>query len=314
MQYRIGIDLGGTSIKAGVVDEKYKIISSYQKPTLEGFEIVVPDMAETARIAAENAGLILEDFHSVGVGSPGFINPSTGLLVFSNNTNWRNMPLKQELEKHIPVPVFIDYDANCAVVGEMLAGAAKGYRHVLMLTLGTGVGTGLIIDGRLFSGGDSMGAELGHVPIIANGEPCTCGLFGCLEAYASVTALIRQTNEAMAKNPETKMHAHAAKHGGVSGRTSFDCAREGDPVAMRVVDQYCTYLAIGLGGFITVFRPEIVLLGGGLSGAGDTLLVPVRKKVKEYTFASDLIELPPIERAALGNAAGTIGAAFLGDI
>lgn len=314
MQYRIGIDLGGTAIKVGIVDETYQVICSHQQPTVEGFELVVADMAETARIAAEKAGLRLEDFPSVGVGSPSCINPYTGLLVFSNNTNWRNMPLKQELEKHIPVPVFIENDANCAVVGEMLAGAAKGYRHVLMLTLGTGVGGGLIINGRLFSGGDGMGAELGHTPLVAEGESCTCGIDGCLEAYASVTALIRQTEEAMSKNPESRMHAHAAAHGGVSGRTAFDCARKGDAVAMRVVDQYCTYLAAGIGGFINIFRPEIVLLGGGLSGAGDTLLEPVRKKVEQFVFAHDIIGAPPIEKAALGNAAGTIGAAYLGDI
>lgn len=314
MQYRIGIDLGGTTIKAGVVDETHRIICSHQQPTVEGFEIVVADMAETARFAAEKAGLEWDDFSSVGVGSPGFVNPHTGLLVLSSNTNWRNMPLKQELQKHIPLPIFIENDANCAVIGEMIAGAAKGYRHVLMLTLGTGVGGGLIIDGHLFSGGDSMGTELSHTPLIAGGEQCTCGQKGCLEAYASVTALIRQTKEAMKESPETLMHSHVEKYGDVSGRTAFDCAREGDAVAMRVVDQYCTYLANGIGGFITIFRPELVLLGGGLSDAGDTLLEPVRRKIEKYVFAGDIIGVPLIERAALGNDAGTIGAAYLGDM
>lgn len=314
MQYRIGIDLGGTSIKAGVVDETHKIISNHQKPTLEGFELVVSDMAETAQIAAKKVGLKWDDFSSVGVGSPGFINPKTGLLVFSSNINWRNKPLKQELQKHIPVPVFIGNDADCAVVGEMIAGAAKGYRHILMLTLGTGVGGGLILNGRLFSGCDDMGVEFGHTPLIAGGIQCACGQKGCLEVYASVTALIRQTKEAMKENPETLMYAHVEKYGEVSGRTAFDCAREGDATAMRVVDQYCTYLANGIGGFITVFRPEIVLLGGGLSAAGDTLLEPIRRKIGKFVFASDIIGTPLIEIAALGNDAGTIGAAYLGDI
>lgn len=314
MQYRIGIDLGGTSIKAGVVDETHKIISSHQKPTLEGFELVVSDMAETAQIAAKKVGLKWDDFSSVGVGSPGFVNPQSGLLVLSSNTNWRNKPLKQELQKHIPLPIFIENDANCAIVGEMIAGAAKGYRHVLMLTLGTGVGGGLIINGNLFSGGDSMGAELSHTPLIAGGEQCSCGQKGCLEAYASVTALIRQTKEAMKENPETLMYAHVEKYGDVSGRTAFDCAREGDATAMRVVDQYCTYLANGIGGFISVFRPEIVLLGGGLSAAGDTLLEPIRRKVNKHIFAGDIIGAPLIKRATLGNDAGTIGAAYLGDM
>ncbi|NMA18076.1 MAG: ROK family glucokinase [Clostridiaceae bacterium] len=314
MKYRIGIDLGGTSIKAGVVDEAHNIISSHQKPTLEGFELVVADMAETAQIAAEMVGLKWDDFSSVGVGSPGFINPQSGLLVLSSNTNWRNKPLKQELQKHIPVPVFIGNDADCAVIGEMIAGAAKGYRNILMLTLGTGVGGGLILNGRLFSGCDGMGAEFGHTPLISDGLPCACGQNGCLEVYASVTALIRQTKEAMKENPETQMHAHVEKYGEVSGKTAFDCAREGDVVALRVVDQYCNYLANGIGGFITLFRPEIVLIGGGLSAAGDTLLDPIRMKIGKFVFASNYIGTPQIERAALGNDAGMIGAAYLGDI
>lgn len=314
MPYRIGIDLGGTAIKAAVVDEAYQVICSHQLPTAEGFERVVADMAEAARIAAAKAELEWKDFPSVGIGTPSCINPKTGLLVFSNNTNWRNMPLKQELEKHIPLPIFIENDANCAVVGETLAGAARGYKHVLMLTLGTGVGGGLILNGRLFSGGDGMGAELGHTPLVAGGELCTCGIRGCLEAYASVTALIRQTEAAMANDPDTRMHAHAKAHGGVSGRTAFDCAREGDAVARSVVDQYCAYLAAGIGGFVNVFRPEIILLGGGLSDAGDTLLEPVRRKTEHHVFAGDIIGMPPIERAALGNAAGTIGAAYLADM
>jgi glucokinase len=165
MKYRLGIDLGGTAIKTGIVDENYKVVYKHSVPTdaaAKSFEEVVREMASAAEAVAKMAGLTLRDFPCVGVGSPSCINPNTGLLVFSNNTNWRNAPLKQELEKHIPVPVYVGNDANCAVIGEALAGAAKGYDNVIMLTLGTGVGGGVILNGKLYCGADGMGTELGH--------------------------------------------------------------------------------------------------------------------------------------------------------
>ena len=311
MEYRIGIDLGGTAIKAGVVDENYQIVVSHSQPTGQGFEQVVADMAAAAETVAAKAGLKVSDFPCVGVGTPSCINPHTGKLVFSNNTNWRNVPLREELEKHLPVPVYIGNDANCAIVGEALAGAAKGCGSVVMLTLGTGVGGGVILNGKLFCGGDGMGAELGHTPLVAGGYPCTCGVNGCLEAYASATALIRQTKEAMAADPHSALHAYVEEHGPVNGRTVFDCAQQGDATAQAVLDQYMEYLANGIGGFINIFRPEIVLIGGGLSAQGEYLLKPLREKVAKYAFVSDIIGLPLIVKATLGNAAGTIGAAFL---
>ncbi len=311
MNYRIGIDLGGTAIKAGLVDEQYHIIQSYSQPTGEGFSTVVANMAEAARRVADKAGLAITDFPCVGVGTPSCINPHTGRLVFSNNTNWRDVPLREELEKHLPVPVYIGNDANCAVIGEAIAGAAKGAKNVIMLTLGTGVGGGVILDGKLFCGADGMGTELGHTPIVSGGTYCTCGISGCLEAYASVTALIRQTKEAMEAAPDSAMHAYAAEEGAVSGKTAFECAKKGDPAAKRVVEQYIGYLANGIGGLINVFRPEVVLLGGGLSAQDAALLKPVNEAVKKYVFAYDIIGAPPIIKAALGNAAGTIGAAYL---
>ena len=311
MNYRIGIDLGGTAIKAGVVDERFEVIHSYSQPTGEGFETVVANMAQAARRVAKMAGCEITDFPCVGVGSPSCINPNTGRLVFSNNTSWRDVPLQAELEKHLPVPIYIGNDANCAVIGEAVAGAAKGTKNVVMLTLGTGVGGGVILDGKLFCGADGMGTELGHTPLVSGGTACTCGISGCLEAYASVTALIRQTKEAMAAHPDSAMHAYAAEEGKVSGKTAFECAKCGDAAAKAVVERYIGYLANGIGGLINVFRPEVFLLGGGLSAQEDALLKPVNEAVKQYVFAYDIIGAPPIIKAALGNAAGTIGAAYL---
>ena len=312
MQYRIGIDLGGTAITAGVVDENNQVVYSHMQPTGEGFEQVVADLAKAAETVAAMAGLTVRDFPCVGIGTPSCINANTGRLVFSNNTDWRDVPLREELEKHLPVPVYIGNDANCAIIGEAVAGAAKDRRSVVMLTLGTGVGGGVILDGKLFVGGDGMGAELGHTPVVHHGNMCTCGIPGCLEAYASVTALIAQAEEAMGRYPDSMLHEKAAENGGaLNGRIIFDCAHANDPAALEVVDQYEEYLANGIGGLINIFRPEIFLIGGGLSAQDEYLLAPVREKVKKYVFAEDIIGTPPIVRATLGNAAGTIGAAYL---
>ena len=270
MRYRLAIDLGGTDIKSGVVDDSYAIIKSHTIPTRaeRSFEAVVADMGRAAKEVAAMAGLTLEDFSCVGVGVPSTINPHTGRLVFSNNTNWRNVPLREELHKNVGLPVYIGNDANCAVIGEALAGAAKGRRNVLMLTLGTGVGGGILYDGRLFTGGDGMGAELGHMTLVHEGIRCTCGLPGCLESYASVSALIRQTREAMEAHPDSLMNQIARERKKVSGRTAFDAMRAGDEAARAVVDQYITFVTNGIGSLVTIFRPEIVLIGGGISNEG----------------------------------------------
>ena len=312
MQYRIGIDLGGTAIKAGIVDENFQVICRHTQPSNHDFNGVIADLAATVETVAAMAGLRVSDFPCVGVGIPSSVNPKTKRLVFANNTGWRDMPLGEELEKKLSIPVYIGNDANCAVIGEALAGAARGRDNVVMLTLGTGVGGGILLNGRLFTGGDGMGVELGHTPLVHGGIRCTCGIEGCLEAYASVTALIQQTREAMQAHPESALHAYVAGHGGaVNGRTAFDCAQAGDPTAAAVVDQYLDYLANGIGGLVTTFRPEIFLLGGGLSAQGDNLVRPLTEKVPRYVYSSDLIGVPPIATATLGNAAGTIGAAYL---
>lgn len=317
MEYRIGIDMGGTDIKAGLVDGEYNIVLSDSTPTLgeRPFEAVVADMAMIAERVAKKAGYSISDFPCIGVGSPSCINPKTGLLVFSNNTAWRNVPLKQEMEKHLNIPVFVGNDANCAVLGEKMAGAGRGHDNIVMLTLGTGVGGGVIINGKLYCGGDGMGTELGHTSLFHGGVRCTCGIEGCLESYASVTGLIAQTKAAMEEHPESAMHEYIKTEGGhVTGRTSFDCARKGDIAAFAVVDNYINYVTNGVGNLINIFRPDIFILGGGLSNAGDFLIKPIRERVLDYVFAGDIIGAPDIVAAQLGNAAGTIGAAYLDEL
>lgn len=316
MEYRLGVDLGGTAIKAGVIDGEKRIVSRVSVPTgaSRPYTDVAADMAGAAKQAAAQAGLAMDAFAAVGFGMPGFVDFKRGVHVFAGNLGWRNVPIVSELQQYFTIPVRVGNDANCAVVGETVAGAAQGLANVLMLTLGTGVGGGLILDGRLFAGGDGMGAELGHVPLCFGGAPCSCGSTGCLEAYASVTALIRETEAAMARSPESAMHAYARAHGGVDGRTAFECAKQGDAAARTVVDGYIEHLAAGIGGFVNVFRPDVVLIGGGLSNQGDALLVPLAERVRRYTYAADIIGQPPICRAALGNDAGIYGAAYLGEL
>lgn len=249
----------------------------------------------------------------VGLGTPSCINPHTGLLVHANNLHWRNVPLREELEKHLPLPLFIRNDADCAALGEALAGAAKEYEHVLMVTLGTGVGGGMIMGKQIFNGCDHMGMEIGHTKLVFQGVQCTCGQYGCFESYASATALIRQTREAMEQHKDSLLwKLCGGDEAAVTARTAFDAARQGDPVGQALVDRYIAYLAAGLSTLIVLFRPQVILIGGGIGNEGEALLQPLRLQMAQSTYAAEEIGVPPVRSAALGNDAGIIGAAMLG--
>ena len=311
---RLGVDVGGTFIKAGVVDESYAILHKVSVPTCGdvGYLASVQNIAHAAQLAAQAAGMKVKDFASVGIGIPGLLNPHTGVVILAPNLKgWRDVSFRKEIQKILPVPVQVGNDANCAVVGETLAGAAKGYKNVVMLTLGTGVGGGIIIDGRLFVGGQGLGAELGHMTLRMDGETCGCGMHGCIEAYCSVTSLVKQTLGAMEADPSSAMHEYARKAGLVDGRTAFECSKTGDRAASAVVEHYCRYLANAIGSLATVFRPDVVLIGGGLSNQREYLMDKLNALLPQYVFASQIIGVPPILRATLGNDAGTIGAAYL---
>ena len=311
---RLGVDVGGTFIKAGVVDEHCAILHKVSVPTGGDacYQAVVENIAHAAELAAQEAGLAVKEFVSVGIGIPGLLNPRTGVVVSAPNLNgWHDVPFLEAIQKLLPAPVSVGNDANCAVVGETLAGAAKGYENVVMLTLGTGVGGGIIADGKLFVGGQGLGAELGHMTLAMGGETCGCGMQGCIEAYCSVTSLVKQTRRAMAADPDSAMHAYAKEAGLVDGRTAFECSKQGDRTAVEVVENYCKYLANAIGSLVTCFRPDVVLIGGGLSNQREYLMDKLNALLPRYAFASDILGVPPIRRATLGNDAGTIGAAFL---
>ncbi len=315
MKYYIGIDLGGTNIVAGVVDENFNILAKESTKTKlpRPAEEIAADMIMVSKKAVETAGLTMDQIENVGVGCPGTCNKETGIIEYSNNLRFNNVPLVELMEKGLGKKVFIENDANAAAYGEYLAGAGKGCNSMVAITLGTGVGSGIILDGKILTGFAYAGAELGHGVIVANGRPCTCGRNGCLEAYASATGLIVSTKEAMEENKDSVMWELCGNDlSKVSGRTAFDAMRKGDKAGAQVVDEYIEYLAIGVANIINAFQPEKLCIGGGICKEGDTLIKPLIEKVTPQTYARREDARTKIVVAELGNDAGVIGAAMLG--
>ncbi len=310
--YHIGIDLGGTNIAVGLVTEEGKILQKTSVPAgaERPFEEIFADMADCIRKLLAQTGVAESELASIGIGTPGALDTQKGLLIFAGNFKYGKMvDYRQLMAKHFSVPVYIGNDANVAALAEARVGAAAGTKNALMITLGTGVGGGIIINGEIFEGYVSAAGELGHILLAHDGEQCTCGRKGCWEAYASVTALIRQTKAAMEAHPESLMNRVPMDK--VNGRTAFDAAKEGDETALAVVDTYEEYVAEGLADLINIFSPEITAVGGGISKEGDYLLDPIRKKVGTRIFGAGLLPERKIVAAQLGNDAGIIGAAFL---
>ncbi|WP_303162342.1 ROK family protein [Ruminococcus champanellensis] len=316
MKYYIGIDLGGTNIVAGVVDEQYNILAKAStktncpRPDRE----IARDMAKMAIQAVENAKLTMKQIEWIGIGTPGIANSRDGIIEYSNNLGFVNTPMVKYIQEDIDKPVFVENDANAAAYGEFVAGAAKGANNAVCITLGTGVGGGIIIDGKIYAGSNFAGAEIGHTVISVDGPQCTCGRKGCFEVFSSATGLIRMTKESMAKNPDSSMHKLVAERSGkVSARIAFDAMRMGDAAAKAVVDDYIKYLAAGITNTINTFQPDILCIGGGVCNEGDALLLPVKELVAKEVYTRNSKQNAQIVIAKLGNDAGIIGAAFLGN-
>ena len=314
MMTSIGIDVGGTGLKAGVVSESGEILSKVTCPTRpeRGFEKVVADMAGLALRAAREAGVRMQDVRDIGIGIPGLHDPARNLVIKCVNLGWEFVPLIDEMHRHVSVPVFVDNDATVAALAEAIAGASRGMHSSVMITLGTGVGSGIIVDDRIYSGAHGCGGELGHMIIRPDGIPCTCGRRGCWERYASASALIRMGRETAAQNPAGMI---ARKSGGnpdaIDARLVLDSARAGDPDALRVFDAYVEDLTVGLGNILVALDPEMIVLGGGVAGAGAFLLDAVRSRLPKYAIFAGM-PLPRVELAVTGNDAGIIGAGMLG--
>ncbi len=310
--FRIGIDLGGTNIAAGIVSEKYEIIREGSIPTRAERDVdeIISDMSDLCKRIVAEAGLQLSDISAVGIAIPGTINPPAGVVEYANNVHFFNYPIVERFGKLFGNGnIYIGNDANLAAVGEMAAGSGKGAKSLVLITLGTGVGGGVVIDGRLLTGAFFGGAELGHTVIEYNGRPCTCGRRGCFEAYCSATALINMTREKIETGVETIMNDYVKRDGRISGRTAFAAMRQGDKAAAEVVDGYISYLAAGVANMINIFQPEVFCIGGGISGEGDYLIEPLKEKISDqiYNYKNGIHTRLVV--ATLGNKAGIIGAA-----
>ena len=313
--YRIGVDLGGTNIAVGLVNEELKIVKKLSTPTgaTRPGEEIVADIAELCKKVCAEYGIELKDVASIGIATPGIANHDTGVVEYANNLPFKKFPIADLLKNALgeDVTVRIENDANAAAWGEACAGAAKGTSNSIMITLGTGVGGGIIMNNKIYSGFNYAGAELGHIVIQVDGAPCSCGRKGCWEAYSSATALIRMTREKIEECRATGRASIMLDAPRVSGRTACDGMRAGDEAATEVYNTYIKYLASGIATIINIFQPEVISLGGGVSGEGQSLIDALEPIVRKEQYGGDVVALTQIRIAELGNDAGIIGAAAL---
>lgn len=312
--YRIGVDLGGTNITSGVVNDKMKIIGRGKKKTNcpREYKAILEDVVKTVGIALLDAKVSMDEISSIGIGTPGSVNKSTGYIEYANNLGFSHVPAKTFLEERLKKKIYIDNDANCAALGEAKAGVGRGVSSFVAITLGTGVGSGIVLNGELWTGVNDCAGEMGHMVIVPDGERCTCGRRGCWECYSSATALVRQTKDAMRHNMDSVMWDMVKnKISNVSGRTAFEAMRVGDKTGAKVVDEYIYYLSLGITNVVNALQPEIICIGGGVGHEKENLLVPLRKYVERQRYDNRAQKQTRIVSAELGNDAGIIGAALL---
>lgn len=311
--YYIGIDIGGTNIACGIVDEDCRIIASAKVKTNapRPYEEILEAIKESVRAACAKAGISPSNAECIGIGCPGTCNRESGTVEYSNNLGFVNAPVGRDIAAEFGLKTYLDNDANAAAFGEFVAGAAKGSRNAVVITLGTGVGSGIIIDGKIYSGSNFAGGEIGHTVIVVDGLPCTCGRNGCFEAYSSATGLIRMTSEAAALNPESLTARLIEQDGRVSARTAYKAMKQGDETGKAITERYVKYLACGIANTINIFQPDILCIGGGVCNEGDTLLLPLKNQVAEQIYSKNSAKNTEIVICSLGNEAGIIGAAML---
>ena len=310
--YAIGIDVGGTNVKGGIVDEKGGIVysSSIETPVEKEPLEVISDIADFIKFLLKKSDIKLSEIKGIGLGIPGTVNDKTGEVIYANNIRWEHVPLKSELQKYFDVKIEVNNDANCAALGEVKFGESN-YTNAILITLGTGVGTGIILDSKIFAGRGGAGAEGGHMVINPKGVLCTCGRRGCWESFASATALIRETSKAISANPDTTMKKYVKAEGKVSGRTAFLALKDGDEAAKKVVDEYIIGVAQGIVNLVNIFCPEVVFIGGGVSNEKENFIDRLQEYVDRYKYGGDRNPKVKVLKASLKNDAGVIGAAAL---
>ncbi|MCL1823620.1 MAG: ROK family protein [Oscillospiraceae bacterium] len=314
--FYIGVDIGGTNISAGAVSKDGELF--FKKSVKTGKErnyneILQDIIGIIGEVRQEAEALKLGNAESIGLGCPGSCNKSTGVVEFAGNLNWHHVPLASDVQKATELPAFLENDARAAAYGEFISGAAKGLNSAVVITLGTGVGAGIIIDKKIFRGENFGGGEIGHTVISMDGPPCTCGRHGCFEVFSSATGLIRMTKGFMDRNPDSAMHKIAAEMGKISARTAFLAAKQGDSAGQSVVDFYIKALACGITNVINTLQPDCLCIGGGVCGEGDYLLNPLKEFVSKEVFTKNSAKNTEILICKLGNDAGIIGAALVGE-
>lgn len=313
--YKIGVDLGGTNIVAGVINENNEIIgkgkmkTNAPRPAKEIFE----DIVKCVRLACDEANISVDQIKSIGIGTPGSVVKKTGYIEYANNLDFSNVPAEKLMNELLPgIKVYLENDANCAALGEAVAGCGIGRNSFVAITLGTGVGAGYIYNGKVMAGCNEAGGEFGHMVIDFDGEECNCGRRGCWERYASATALVKQTKDAMLKNKDSKMwEICGGDIDNVNGRTAFDAMRADDEAGKKVVENYINYVTIGTVNIINALQPEMICFGGGISNEKENLLAPMRAIIEKFRYSRYSELQTEICCATLGNDAGVIGAALV---
>lgn len=309
--FSIGVDIGGMSIKVGLVDQYGCIVNSCREKTAPTADECINNLVNQINFLLDSKNIKSSDLKGIGVGCPGAVSPDKGIVDFLPNLGWVNVPLVKKMNEHFSVPVVIANDASVAALAEVKYGVAKDFSNCVMFTLGTGVGGGVIIDKKIYDGGFGRGGELGHITLDINGEPCTCGRRGCVETFVSATALIKQTKKAMEDHKDSLMWQYSGGIDGVDGKTAFECAKQGDVTAQKVVDNYVMYLSESIMSFLNVFRPEAFILGGGISLQGKYLTDKITNYCEKYAYGYISAPKTKILCASLGNDAGIIGASAL---
>lgn len=315
MAKRIGIDVGGTNVKIALVDDNGKIIYSNSVPTYAkmGYEYTVNNIKQAIKDLMKETNTTPSDIEGIGFDFPGQVDCKTGVVKLAPNIpGWVNVPIAQMIEDEFHIPTRIDNDVRCAALGELKFGAGKGCENFICITVGTGIGSGIVINGKVVRGATNAAGELGHIKLQMNGGPiCGCGDTGCLEAFASGPAIVAMAQEYIKGGKSTKFREMAAAEGGeITPYMVAKAAEEGDPVAKRIFEIVGEYIGIGLTSVINLLNPERVIIGGGVAESGELLLGPIRKTIKERAMvvAGNAVEIVP---AQLGNSAGVIGASML---